>query len=179
MSWKDLYDICKENKDDIKVLVKKWWVKWLVVPVLILIILIYVLKFLTGWIWQGVVFLGFDKDLKRYGRDVVNEKISISKCDGFHGLEGEVVLPIGYENDISKISLTAIKNGATIGSSEKCQYGLELDGIYFEQEMNRCIPDQKLSLVLSEGADEYEITPNSYTVCQKGVDVKLKSKVEL
>lgn len=157
-------------KEPLQKAMEKKWVKWLAAIAVILMVLIFS-------IWKIIVFLEFDKDVKRYGRDVVNDRLAVSECEGFHGIKGRVLLPEGYKKDISKINIVAIKKGAVLGSNEKCQYELELDSIYFNQGMKGCVRDQGLTLSLD--SDDYEIVPRATRVCQTGFDVKLKSKASL
>lgn len=178
MDWGEIFKFCKDNKESIKKFLQKSWKIWWVKLSLVLVIVFFVICFLIQLFWKGVVFLEFDRDIKQHGRDYFNEIFTISKCDGFHGVSGSIEIPRALRTEIS---IKAISRGKAINSSEQCQYFLDIKGLAFTKETDKCQGRQELDFVLEKGKKIYSLDYSQATayVCRTDIQLTLSLRNSL
>lgn len=145
--------------------VKKVWVKRMIFIGFVLSCILTLLLFSVLIMDQ----LGFD-----YKKSMRERFPSCYKCEGFHGITGEVKLPPGYESDMSKISIEVVSKGKSEDPTEECRYILKIKDFTFNQEMNDCSLNEKLEFFVREGSDKYQVYDTHADVCGTGISVKLK-----
>lgn len=147
---------------------------WVRKTILIILTVSAILATLGGAI---AVMNYLDIDHKKFVKNLISESFPrFYRCNGFDGITGRVILPPGYENDLSNISIDVVSSGKAKDLNEKCRYTLEVNNFIFKQEMKACPSNKELEFDLVKGADKYRIYPNPIAVCDTDHDLKLLLK---